>query len=229
MKTPRKDAEQTRQSLLSAGRELFAEKGYRSTTIAEICERAGANVAAVNYHFGDKATLYSESWRYAFLKAMEAHPPDGGVRHDAPPEERLRGQISSLLGRISDKDNKQFFIILKELANPTGLLDEVMRDEVDSENKRLEAVIRELLGDQAPDMQVQFFIISTITQCVNMIVAETSREKEKQNSFCLPKIGDMEAYIDHVASLVLAGIYAARKRGGNPGGGARSGQGEGHE
>ncbi|MBW2127416.1 MAG: helix-turn-helix transcriptional regulator [Deltaproteobacteria bacterium] len=34
--------------------EVFAEKGYRAATIADICGRAKANVAAVNYYFGDK-------------------------------------------------------------------------------------------------------------------------------------------------------------------------------
>ena len=79
MKVLRKDAEQTRQSLLSAGSAIFSDKGYGDTTIAEICERAKANIAAVNYHFGDKETLYRESWRYAYLKSIETHPPDRGV------------------------------------------------------------------------------------------------------------------------------------------------------
>jgi TetR/AcrR family transcriptional regulator, regulator of cefoperazone and chloramphenicol sensitivity len=214
MKTPRKDSEHTRQALLSAGREIFATKGYRNTTIAEICERAGANVAAVNYHFGDKANLYRESWRYAFLKSMEAYPPDGGVSADAPPEERLRGQVTALLNRIADKDNTEFFIVLKELANPTGLLDQAIRDEVKRFNKRLETVVRELLGDKAPDTQVQFYVISIITQCVNMAVAEISRDAERRNKFGWEVIGNTDAYIDHVVQLVLAGISATRKKAG---------------
>ncbi len=120
MKIPREDAVRTRKSLLAAASEVFAEKGYRDATIAEICERAKANVAAVNYHFGDKETLYIEAWRHSFSESVKAHPPDGGVSDDAPPEERLRGQVEALLRRIADENNKEFLIVHKELANPTG-------------------------------------------------------------------------------------------------------------
>ena len=79
MKTLRKGSANTRKSLLTAASDIFAEKGYWNTTIAEICERAKANIAAVNYHFGDKETLYREAWRHSFRESLKAHPPDGGV------------------------------------------------------------------------------------------------------------------------------------------------------
>ncbi len=214
MKTARKDAEQTRQSLLSAGREIFAEKSYRDATIAEICERASANVAAVNYHFGDKATLYSESWRYALRKSLETFPIHGGVSDDAPPEERLRGQISALMRRISYKENKEFFIVLRELANPTGILDQAIKDDVCEVHDKMQAVVRELLGSRASEMQVRFYGISIITQCVNIMVAEAWKEEEKQNKFGLPKIGDVEAYIDHVVRMALVSMAATRNMNG---------------
>jgi AcrR family transcriptional regulator len=72
----------TQADLLDAACRTFAEKGYRDATIAEICQRAGANIAAVNYYFRDKETLYVEAWRLAFKRSLEAHPPDGGVPPD---------------------------------------------------------------------------------------------------------------------------------------------------
>ena len=50
----------TRDRLIEAAGELFAEKGFKETTVRDIIERAGANLAAVNYHFGDKERLYEE-------------------------------------------------------------------------------------------------------------------------------------------------------------------------
>src|SRR3990172_6788460 len=125
MNIPRKSTSKTYNSLLSAAAEVFADKGYRDATIAEICERAMANIAAVNYHFGDKETLYREAWRYSFSESIKVHPPDGGVSGDARPEERLRGQIVALLPRVADRDNKEFLIVQMEFANPTGLLNEI--------------------------------------------------------------------------------------------------------
>ena len=53
----------TKVRLLEAAGEEFAGNGFESARIRRICERAGANLAAVNYHFGDKSQLYVErSW-----------------------------------------------------------------------------------------------------------------------------------------------------------------------
>ena len=52
----KKDNE-TRKTLLEVACEVFAQMGYQGTTIAEISRRAGANIAAVNYHFGNKSVL----------------------------------------------------------------------------------------------------------------------------------------------------------------------------
>ncbi|GGL41607.1 TetR/AcrR family transcriptional regulator [Streptomyces violaceoruber] len=47
----------TRTQLLDAAEHLFAEHGYRGTSIRAITRLAGANLAAVGYHFGSKAEL----------------------------------------------------------------------------------------------------------------------------------------------------------------------------
>jgi AcrR family transcriptional regulator len=52
MGADRSDAVKTRQRLLAAAESIFALKGFHDTKIADICQRASANVAAVNHHFG---------------------------------------------------------------------------------------------------------------------------------------------------------------------------------
>src|SRR3954469_13572389 len=90
----------TRQSLLEAAGEVFAEVGFRAATVREICQRAGANIAAVNYHFGDKEKLYVEVLRNAQRYAAEKYPTDYGVSADAPPAKKLRAFVRSFLLRI---------------------------------------------------------------------------------------------------------------------------------
>ncbi|MEU5517414.1 TetR/AcrR family transcriptional regulator [Streptomyces griseoaurantiacus] len=47
----------TRTQILDAAERLFAEHGYRGTSVRAITTLAGANLAAVGYHFGSKAEL----------------------------------------------------------------------------------------------------------------------------------------------------------------------------
>jgi AcrR family transcriptional regulator len=47
----------TRTQILDAAEHLFAERGFRGTSIRAITDLAGANLAAVGYHFGSKAQL----------------------------------------------------------------------------------------------------------------------------------------------------------------------------
>jgi AcrR family transcriptional regulator len=210
MKVQREDAVRTRKSLLDAASEVFAEEGFRDATIAEICEKAGANIAAVNYHFRDKGTLYKEAWRYSFSESVKAHPPDGGVSDTAPPEERLRGQVTALLHRIADENNKEFLFVQKELANPTGLLEEVMQEEIRPLHEKMESLVRELLGPRCPDMRVRFCTISIISQCINPAVGMKGRKKMREGKDGPPGVDDIEAYSKHVVKFSLAGIHALR-------------------
>jgi AcrR family transcriptional regulator len=210
MKIPREDTTRTRSKLLAAAGEIFAEKGFRDATIAEICLQAGTNVAAVNYHFGSKEALYREAWRHAFAQSVEAHPPDGGVSTDAQPEECLRGQISSLLDRIADANNREFRIMQREFISPTGLLSEVMREEIRPLQERTEKLVRELLGPGVTEQEVRFCEVGIISQCINPVVVRNRAKEGDETKYGPRRIDDIEAYARHVVTFSLAGIATIR-------------------
>ena len=54
VKTNSEDSSDTEMRVLEAAGEVFADLGYRAATVRQICEKAGANIAAVNYYYGDK-------------------------------------------------------------------------------------------------------------------------------------------------------------------------------
>ena len=208
MKIPRQDTARTRKSLLTAASDIFAKRGYRDATIAEISERAGTNIAAVNYHFGGKEALYRDAWRHSFQTSLKVYPLDGGVDRNAPPKQRLRGQVEALLRRITDNGNREFSIAHHELANPTGLLEEVMQEELRPLRQRMEALVREVLGPRSSELQVRFCAISIISQSV--IPSFINRiEKQgidaKKDSW---RVDDIEAYAQHVVAFSLAGMAA---------------------
>ena len=199
----------TRQRLLESSCDVFAEKGYRDATIAEICERAGANIAAVNYHFRDKETLYLEAWGRAFHRSLEAHPPDGGVSEDASPQRRLRARILAFLERITDEKSGEFDILRTELANPTGLLQKAVRPTIKPLKDATGAIIRELLGPAASDTQVSFCLHSVFSQCLHVMFK--GRLMKEPDEWDLVTPGRLGEFADHVVKFSLAGIRAVRK------------------
>ena len=58
----------TKQRIIDRARELFAERGFEGTSIRDLAKLADVNVAAINYHFGNKTGLYTETIRQCYLQ-----------------------------------------------------------------------------------------------------------------------------------------------------------------
>ena len=100
--------EATRERLLTAAAELFAERGFRGATMRAIAARAGTNLAAANYHFGSKEKLYREV-AFSLFAALEARLERAGLRPDpeslsrlprAALEELLRSRLRAILENL---------------------------------------------------------------------------------------------------------------------------------
>ena len=74
-----------RSVILNAARPLFAERGYRDTTMRAVAQSAGVDVALVAYYFGNKEGLFAESMNipvhpqeligHAFAEGVDAAGP----------------------------------------------------------------------------------------------------------------------------------------------------------
>src|SRR5260370_42714099 len=115
--------DETRRRLIEAGGEVFAGRGYHAATVREICARAHVNVAAVNYHFGDKLALYTEILKNATLKD-EPLPVARETLASAPPEEALRLFLHGMFHRMFQADRPGWHtrVMAHELAQPTPAL-----------------------------------------------------------------------------------------------------------
>ena len=214
MRKQRSDGQETRQNLLEAAGEIFAAKGFRETTIAEICRQAKANTAAINYHFGSKEALYVESWRYAFTRSLSVYPPDGGIPAGAPAEERLHGRILAIMRRIIDPQSHDFDIFHKEMANPTGLLATPMQESVERIFTGLTLLICELLDKEPHTHEVRLCAMSIRAQCFGPLLHARRRKTAQGIPICdlEPLLEDVEHLADHVTRFSLAGIRALRDR-----------------
>jgi len=159
---------QTRQRLLEAAGEIFAEYGFRNATVRDICQRAEANVAAVNYHFGDKDRLYAAVLRYAHQCALEKYPLDLGLKSEATAEQQLHAFVRSFLLRIFDEGRPAWHgkLMSREMIEPTPALDTLIEEEIRPNAERLQAIVSALLGRRANLELLRRCTMSIVSQCV---------------------------------------------------------------
>lgn len=201
----------TRERLLLTASTIFAEKGYHEATIAEICQQAETNIAAVNYHFQDKENLYLQAWRHAFQKDLTKHPADGGIGENEALEVRLAGRIRSLITRIADPESHFFAIVNKEMARQTNVFAKMMEQEIKPQHQAMNQLVSQLLGETANQQQIQFCHASIIGQCFHWL--KIQRHKDNETMPCeMLKLEGAEHYIEHVINFSLAGIKAIREQ-----------------
>jgi TetR/AcrR family transcriptional regulator, regulator of cefoperazone and chloramphenicol sensitivity len=203
--SPEINEEKTRDKILNAAGEVFAEQGFEGATIRSITERAGVNVAAVNYHFRDKAELYTlvvldacsarAAWRDAIVEATDS------------PEERLRSLIFHFLQYLLDPERPAWKrrLMAREMANPTTALDELVEKHIRPlRNEFLIPTLGKLTGGKLNDRQLGLISISVMGQCHYFLQGQPITERLNPNF----KIGKPEIaeIAEHITRFSLAGI-----------------------
>jgi AcrR family transcriptional regulator len=137
----------TREKLVEAAGPVFARHGYHAATVREIARHAGANVAAVNYHFGDKLGLYTEVLRQS-IQAAKLEAINNALNRSGSPEEVLRGVIRARLQNVSGDQlsDWHFRIMVHELAQPTPALSRVVNEVSRPVYERLLQLIGLIIG-----------------------------------------------------------------------------------
>lgn len=194
----------TRGRLLEAAMALFAERGFEKTTMAAISERAEANIAAVNYHFGDKQALYVEALRAAFAEADECFPialEEAG----ALPEQRLRHHIAAMISRIFCPSSAGFLcrMVAKEFAEPTFAVDMIFSELIEKNRSHMWSAVSGILGPKVPEQQVHLAMVSVVAQFQFYNFSRLIREMASQRVLRLP---EPEAIAEHIYQFSLAGL-----------------------
>ena len=161
-------AEETRQRLLDAAGPLFAEQGLKATTVRVICDRAGVNLAAINYHFRDKDSLYLECVRHARRYLREQFPMDEAASADGSAEQRLRAYVRTFLLRFLDAAGPQWHgkLLTREMFEPTGALDEAIEDTIRPQSELLRSIVQELAGAKLSPREARLCAESITAQCL---------------------------------------------------------------
>ncbi len=203
------ETDPTPDSLIAAAGEIFARRGYEAATVAEITRAAGTNVASVNYHFGDKLTLY-----IAVLRHSLPPPPDAdsiAKTKKLSPEKQLTAFIIEFVHALIGEGRPSWGarIMAREIAQPTAALPEVINEVMRPRYERLRVIVGAYLGEPPASERVRFVAHSVIAQCVHWAHAQPLfPHLWPQFRLTAPQIGRIA---DHIAKFSLAGLKAMRR------------------
>jgi TetR/AcrR family transcriptional regulator, regulator of cefoperazone and chloramphenicol sensitivity len=199
----------TRAKILETAGEVFAEKGYEAATIREICERAGVNLAAVNYYFRGKEPLYSE----VLIRAHSCGTQDGDSPAwppDATPGAKLKFFIHRMLTHMLSITSEPWEarLTMREIMSPTPAGKRVFQDHFRQVFHQLHEILDEILPPHMPDHKRHQIAFSILGQCgwyrgLGKVIPMLVSKEELQDHYSIDDLAE------HVAQVSLAALGLA--------------------
>ena len=212
-RTNRKLADRgTREQLLEIAGQVFAEKGFDRATSREICERAAANVAAVNYHFGGVEALYIDVVREANNRLVSVEAIATAVAGQADARSKLQAIIGLFIGALTGPASESWVIRVmgREIVSPSPLLHALREKEILPKARILRSVVAEFMELDPDNPAVSRSCISVLAPCFMLLVADRRMLKKVFPSFGLNG-ENADALTAHFTNFALAGLSAAAK------------------
>jgi AcrR family transcriptional regulator len=200
--------EETRDRIVAAAGAVFAERGYRDTTVRQITARAGVNLAAVNYYFRDKSELYvqvlKEAKRHLLLIAVPE--PSGDL------EAQLRLFVDRFVGALLDPRRPHWHgrVLMLEMSNPTPALGVLVRDVTAPFYHKLQSLIGGMVGADASPADLDLLTLSVMGQCVFYVCSRPVIEQLALNLGKAPNRIDRIAR--HIGDCSVAALRDFRRR-----------------
>jgi AcrR family transcriptional regulator len=198
---------ETRDRLLAAAERLFADRGFDEVTVREICAEARANLAAVNYHFGDKLGLYRQVLHRAIdaVRAATEAAREAGI--GLSPEDQLRAYIRLFLQRLLAPGQQTVHkLINREVSDPSPVLDELVEQAVRPRLEYLSGIIAAMIGCDRTDPRVIRCVLSVQSQAV--MYARPNAIAERLGFSRRPTGPEIDEAAHHIADFSIAGVQA---------------------
>jgi len=202
----------TRWRLLNAAGECFAANGYHGASVRDISQVADANVAAVNYHFGDKYKLYEavllEAIGYAEYRFSELR--DRADTLEA--SQRLGEFVRALLTGALDPDRPEWHcrLLCREIVNPGPMLNTLFNETISGRLSLLRGIVSDLLSPPGGEKEISLIALSIVGQGLFYM---RSREMLPQTIPWLELDHDgIETLTAHIAEFSLSAIEARNRR-----------------
>lgn len=160
--------EGTRLALVEAGIRLFGQQGFAATSVRQIVTAAGANIAAINYHFGGKDGLRlacAEEFGRR-MGAATAVPPGQPAETAAEARQALHAVLRAMLGHLLGERGAGALVpfMLRELAEAGPGVDVVYQRFAEPTHRRLCSLWGRATGLDPESAAVRLTVFTLIGQ-----------------------------------------------------------------
>jgi AcrR family transcriptional regulator len=197
----------TKNKIISAAIEEFAEHGYHAATIRDICKRAGVNIAAINYHFSGKTELYRRSLEMVFAFKPPL-PCADKIKSDSGLKSVMQDWIKAFLYRGNDKKILKNRLMEKiayhEMLNPSEIFDEIFDVYLKPDVVSLEKILRKGLPPGTSEKEIKMRVFSILGSCMFYFFHYRVVEKIWTEGDFLED--NMNMIVDHIAAQSLLGL-----------------------
>lgn len=149
----------TKEKLLQAASLLFSQRGFDATSVRDICLQAGVNNALINYHFGDKRSLYRAVIERELENSQWTSPPPSHLG----PEEKLRWIVEHSLEDVFRRDNFARSSN-RELLDPTEELMALLKDPLERHFNALLEVVSDLSEGRLDEDELRLTALGVTAQ-----------------------------------------------------------------
>jgi TetR/AcrR family transcriptional regulator, regulator of cefoperazone and chloramphenicol sensitivity len=202
-------AEYTRQAIMKAAVQLFADKGYQGASVRDIVAKARVNQAAINYHFKGKDGLYFELLKTAFEKLTEQAGFDPEKLKSLSREEALRSFVQQQLRPLLFRDELSLYIRIFawEGAHPSKVFLKFMAKSTVSYLTAAVDIVQRFLPADTDRRVAVCGAIWLMGQCSTFV---RNREMFAQEPFKLnPDSPFVDELTDLISRLALGGLQQA--------------------
>lgn len=198
----------TRQRLLDVAERLFAEQSYEATSLRQLTTAAGANLAAVHYHFGSKEGLFRAVFarragpinasRLARLAALEARAEPPSI------EELLVALIAPALELYADPEWRWYMqLVGRAFTEPGDQWLEADREFEPTHAAFTAAFARALPVLDARTLETRLFFTLGV-QCIVLAIGQASGREG-----CAARAAaDPEVLLQELVAFAAAGLRA---------------------
>jgi AcrR family transcriptional regulator len=166
--------EETKEKILEAAIDEFAEFGYKNATVRSISRRAEANLAAINYHFSSKKELYRNVLESVFAsETSETRGVEMPSGRDVDSQEKLEAAagdwikifMSRLICGSEEEGQRKYRICIHEMLSPSDIFDELANKYIRKDIEPLMSIVSKGMPENTSREKILQKTFSVLGRC----------------------------------------------------------------